>query len=64
MGGTIFYGQKIYGYQFKIRKIRYGQWEISPIVHFLKKSMTFCVVEDHDLTNNLSYDSKQNRSLN
>ena len=35
------------------------------INHLLSdKSMKFCIMVDHDLTNDFNYDSKQNRSQN
>ena len=64
-GGTILSRQKIKGRQCTTHKIRYRQRKITLIVHFLIKARTFAyIVVDHDLTNDFSHDSKQNRSKN
>ena len=43
-------------------KYRYSQWKITSIVNFFNKIMKFCILVVHDLTNDISYDAKLNRS--
>ena len=41
LGGTMFYRQKPKGCRLKTHKIRYSQWKITSIVHFLIKAWNF-----------------------
>ena len=49
------------GCRLKTHKIRYSQWKNYVNRPHSDKSMKFCIVVVHDLTNDISYNAKLNR---
>ena len=62
MGGNVLRTKKSGEGQLTTHEIHYSQRKITSIINFLIKSMTFCIVVVHDLTNDISYDAKLNKS--
>ena len=53
--------QVMSGCRLTTHKIRYSQWKITSIL-LSDKRMNICILVVHDLTNDMSYNAKLNRS--